>query len=127
MEQSTPKEIIDAIKPLVIEGVTNKVLNDLAIELSDIPFPEEDKNIDLCDKQISTSTVGPLAPMFDQIYVKVSYGWWRTVIGDKKETCVRIIYQYSYTHPEGGRNGYTKDVYYRVNAWNGKLTLYYPL
>lgn len=129
MEQKTPKEIVDVIRPLIIEGVKKKVFNDLVIELGDIPFPEEDKSIELCEKQISTSTVGQLAPMFDDIYVKVSYGWWRTAIGigGSKETCVRIIYQYSYTHPEGGSNGYTKDVYYRLNSWNNKLTPYYPL
>lgn len=82
-----------------MNAVEQTVFNDLGIRVQIKPFELGDKFEKVGSFDIAPSMTGPLAPMFESINVTVHVG-----LGGGK---IHLMYEYSYNHANGGRNGYT--------------------
>lgn len=107
-----------------LKAVNTIILNDLNVNL----YIVEENMLPLKDFAttrefrmlipISTSQVGPLAPMFKSIEVEVALYVF-------EDMSFRLVYTYSYRHSAGGSNGYTvTKTYQRAMFGEYELKLY---
>lgn len=86
-----------------MNAVEQTIFTDLGIRVIVKPFELTDKFEVLGGYDIAPSMCGPLAPMFESVKVVVKVG----VHHYNGGTTIHLMYEYSYDHVNGGRNGYT--------------------
>lgn len=95
---------MDAVR----KAIADQVFADLGITIHESQFPSSPRIplvgvadwTPLTTARIAPAMCGPLAPMFTAIAVKISAAY------HAESNTVYLRYQYSYTHPDRGSNGY---------------------
>lgn len=92
------------ISDKLVAAVRQQIFNDFGLTLPNV-LKIETAYVHVANVPLAPVLLGIMAPMIDNGSVEIMVGYQEETEIDPEKAF--LLYNYSYTHPDGGHNGYT--------------------